>query len=210
MRRTKLNLNFRAPLRSVLISLAAAEKRKAWTSFHLEHNISFRNVVFSDKFWFILGRRKKWFLVDRHNLNEKMFTQTQAHPPKVMIWVAIDWNFKSQLVFLDKSVNSETSIDEIIFNSNVIENADRCWGVGNWIFQQDNAPAHNSKQTREVLNELGITIFDRPPYSPDLNVIKGIWAIIEMRIEKLHPKTIDELKSAIIDVWNSINMTKNC
>lgn len=204
IRRTKLNLNFQAPLRSVLISATAADKRKAWTSFHLDHNTSFRNVVFSDESWFILGRRKKWVWVDKNNLNEKMFTQTQAHPPKVMIWAGIGWNFKSQLVVLDRSVNSETYIDEIIFNSNVVEDADRCWGVGKWIFQQDNAPAHNSKETRAVLAELGITVLDWPPYSPDLNVIEVIWAIMEKRVEKLCPKNIEELKAVIIDVWNSI------
>ena len=48
------------------------------------------------------------------------------------------------------------------FNSNVVEDADRCWHFGNWIFQQDNIPAHNSKETRAILDELGITVLDWP------------------------------------------------
>ena len=56
-----------------------------------------------------------------------------------------------------------------------------------------------------MLRELGITVLDWPPYSPDLNVIEVIWAIMEMRVEKLCPKTIEELKSIIIDVWNSLS-----
>ena len=197
-------MDFRPPLRSVFISDEAKTKRFIWTNFHIQNHTSWKNVVFSDESWFLLGRNKKWLWVDRHNLTPEVFSNTQSHPKKIMIWCAIWWNFKSNLVIFDKSVNSEVYIDDVIFNSNVVEDADARWGVGNWIFQQDNAPSHNSKVTKAVLKELDINVLDWPPYSTDLNVIEVVWAIMEKRIEKINPKNIDELKQCISDVWEGL------
>ena len=77
-------------------------------------------------------------------------------------------------------------------------------GVGNWIFQQDKAPAHRSLETKSVLNELGLEILDWPSYSPDLNVIEIVWAIMEAEVEARNPSSIDELKQVIIEVWENL------
>lgn len=50
-----------------------------------------------------------------------------------------------------------------------------------------NAPAHNSKETKMVLKELGIEVLDRSPYSPDLNVIEVVWAIMEKKMKSTIP-----------------------
>lgn len=203
--RNDLKLQYRAQIRSVLLSENAILKRKAWTQFHLDHQSHFRNVAFSDESWFLLGRNKRWVWVDKENMNEMMFSRSVAHPPKVMVWGSIGWNFRSELIFIDFSVNTKNYIDKIILESNFVEDADRCWGVGNWYFQQDNAPAHRSAETRAVLDELGLDLLqDWPPYSPDLNIIEVIWAIMEDRVEKRQPKTLDELKQVILDVWNNL------
>lgn len=53
-----------------------------------------------------------------------------------------------------------------------------------------------------VLKELGIEVLDWFPYSPDLNVIDVVWAIMEKKIEKYHPDSIDDLKRIIQEVWD--------
>lgn len=93
-----------------------------------------------------------------------MMTYTQHHPKKVLIWSAIGWNFKSQLIFFEKSVKSENYIDDVILNSDFVDVADRCWGFGKWIFQQDNAPVTRSSETKPVLKQLGLTLLDWHPY----------------------------------------------
>lgn len=48
------------------------------------------------------------------------------------------------------------------------------------MFQQDNAPIHNSKDTMEFLSRNGIWTIDCPPYSPDLNPIEHVWAACDL------------------------------
>ncbi|KAK8894701.1 hypothetical protein M9Y10_023138 [Tritrichomonas musculus] len=61
---------------------------------------------------------------------------------------------------VEGSFNTEYYIDNIILGSRFVEDADRYQGIGNLIFQQDNAPAHRSAETQDVLKELGITFLD--------------------------------------------------
>ena len=203
--RNEMKLQYRPPIRSVFISPEAATKRKDWTAFHLANGTHFMNVAFTDESWFQLDRNRRWVWVDKQNLTDGMFSKSKAHPKKVMIWGAIGWNFKSELIIIDKSVNTEYYIDKILLESSFIDDADRCWGAGNWIFQQDNAPAHRSAETIAVLKELGIDLLkDWPPYSPDLNIIEVVWAIMKVRVEQREPKDLDELKNILIEVWNDL------
>lgn len=47
---------------------------------------------------------------------------------------------------------------------------------------------------------------DWPPYSPDLNVIEVIWAIMKHRLEKKVVKTLDQLKIEIQDIWDNLSI----
>ena len=115
-------------------------------------------------------------------------------------------NFKSELIIIYYIVNTQNYIDHKILESNFIQDADRCWGIGKWCFQQDNAPAHRSAETIAVLNELGVNLLkDWPPYSPDLNIIEVVWAIMESHVEMRNLKTIQELKN-ILEYLDKLNM----
>jgi hypothetical protein len=47
-------------------------------------------------------------------------------------------------------------------------------------FQQGNAPSHKSEATLRFLDDNAIRVLDWPPYSPDLNCIDNIWAVLKM------------------------------
>ena len=203
--RNRLGLCYRQPIRSVKLSSSAKEKRLAFTSFHIQNKTNFRNVVFTDEAWFQLDRNKRWVWVDKAHISEKVMSNHVSHPQKIMVWGGIGYNFKINIVFVEGSLDSDAYIDQVIFNSNLIEHADETYGMGNWILQQDNAPAHVSYKTMQVLNELSIKLLENwPPYSPDLNIIEVVWAKIENRVEAKGPKTLDLLKKVIRDVWDSL------
>ena len=44
---------------------------------------------------------------------------------------------------------------------------------------------------------------DFPPYSPDLNPIENLWADVKRRAEGDNPKSVAELKIALLAAWKA-------
>ena len=81
------------------------------------------------------------------------------------------------------------------------------------IFMQDNAPVHKAHIIMRLLEDLRITVMIWPPYSPDLNPIENLWALIKQEIYKLHPElehapdnedTLHRLIAAAREAWQAI------
>jgi transposase len=81
------------------------------------------------------------------------------------------------------------------------------------IFIQDNTPVHRTHIIRDLLRELGLETMEWPPYSPDLNPIENIWAIMKTIITNDYPElqnapdndqTLCTLIQAAKEAWESI------
>ena len=44
-----------------------------------------------------------------------------------------------------------------------------------------------------------------PPYSPDLNPIENIWALLKHNVGKRGPSTVEELERFIYEEWNLLS-----
>ena len=82
------------------------------------------------------------------------------------------------------------------------------------IFMHDNAPVHRAEIIKQILDELQIQVMVWPPYSPDLNPIENLWAIMKQEIYKLYPElehapdteeTLRKLIEAAKEAWHAID-----
>ncbi|KAI2657184.1 Transposable element Tc1 transposase [Labeo rohita] len=73
-----------------------------------------------------------------------------------------------------------------------------------FIFQQDLAPAHTAKSTKNWLNDHGVGVLDWPANSPDLNPIENLWGTVKRKMRNKRSKNADELKATVKETWASI------
>lgn len=74
---------------------------------------------------------------------------------------------------------------------------------------------HTAYLVKDILAELGVEIMEWPPYSPDLNPIENIWALLKSEILKAHPElkylrnnptTLDILVDAAQEAWDTLEI----
>lgn len=78
-------------------------------------------------------------------------------------------------------------------------------GSDTFIFQQDSAPCHTTKISKQRLADNNIRILDWPAQSPDLNPIDHVWAELKRRVKKENTPNVEQLKTAVIKVWSDID-----
>jgi hypothetical protein len=123
-----------------------------------------------------------------------------------MVWAAIGLGYKSPLIFIEGSVNSEAYRTMLrnyrIFES--IQESAETRGVTLPFFQQDGAPAHTSKTTMAWLEKKTPLIKNWPPNSPDLSPIEMVWAILKKKLTERQPKTLTEFKIVLREEYSDI------
>ena len=72
---------------------------------------------------------------------------------------------------------------------------------GQWHFQQDNAPVHNSILVTDYLTKMDIKTVPQPPYSPDL-IPCDFWLFPKLR--GCCYETIEEMKEAVTKVIDTL------
>ena len=73
-----------------------------------------------------------------------------------------------------------------------------------WYYLQDNDPKHKSTMIRDWFFTQGITLLDFPPYSPDMNPIENLWAVLKSMVYRSNINNLDGLWDAAQRCWQNI------
>ena len=77
----------------------------------------------------------------------------------------------------------------------------------NFLFMDDNAPAHRARIVQNELIRNNIARMEWPAMSPDLNPIENIWSILGTRVRLHEPpvSNVQELTTALIQEWQDFD-----
>jgi len=187
--KTKPQLTPAHQQRRVDFALARADPQFNWS-----------NWIFSDEKKFNLDGPDGYKYYWHYDGDEpKIFSRDSNSRSSVMVWGGISKYGITKLVEVPKKCDSKKYCD--LLEEGLIpyyEDGD--------IFQQDGAPCHSSRETKNFLEENGIKTVNWPAKSPDLNPIENVWGwmVRDVYFGKPVYKNVKDLKEAVFDSWKKI------
>ena len=172
-------------------------------------------VVFSDEKLFTIEEA-----LNRQNdriLSRSIHTIPEEHrlvnrvqkPISVMVWAGISAEGRTPLIFIPPGAKINASTyKELVLEPVVKDVGQTMYNDGEFLFQQDGAPAHTARSTQEWLrSEIPgfLSKEEWPPSSPDLNPMDfGIWSILERNAWSKPHRNLESLKKSLVREWDKI------
>jgi hypothetical protein len=135
-------------------------------------------IHFSDGSRVVLEADRQWIWCRSGEDNLGASMSSIKFPPTVIVFAVIGIAFKSDLMLVEGSIDTDRYIQNIDGMS-FIKALDAMHEPFSWVIQQAGAPAHISQRALDWLEESVDVIVEWPANSPDLSLIKVLWAILK-------------------------------
>jgi hypothetical protein len=95
-----------------------------------------------------------------------------------MFWGCITYNSVGTIIPINGNMNSVKYIETL--DNHLWSVVAKNFGNSAWIFQEDNAPCHLSRQCNAWKADNNIPILSWPAQSPDIDVIENVWKVLKI------------------------------
>ncbi|KAG3016919.1 hypothetical protein PC119_g11203 [Phytophthora cactorum] len=177
------HLNYTKMDRTLPLTAAHKTTRMDWAEEHILKPDKWILIIFSDEKKFNLdgpdGFKYYWRDMRRP---AQSYVRRQNGGGSVMVWGAFSATGKSKLTILCGRQNSD------------------------FVFQQDNASIHASRETKQFLEESEVSTMVWPARSPDCNPIQNVWSAMAAKVyaHGRQYRTVAELEEAVLAAWDAI------
>lgn len=182
----------------------------------------FNRVIWSDETYITVGGTPGVIYVTRkpnEEFDETCTVPSDAQPSiRLMAWGCIMKDWKGPLVVLEYpggkggGMSAERYRDQVLdpvllpFYREAVARRNIVY------FQQDKAPSHKAKATKQWLLQKSVRTFPHPSKSPDLSPIEPCWHDLKHIISTRHLhhpiKSLEELRMVVLTAWEILSLDK--
>lgn len=192
------------PLKSPTLNTQQRQARYQWCLDHRDWSVAdWGEVIFSDECSFAISPQANSQFVRRRRGAPVTSEHTTSHRPflqRIMIWSCISRHGAGPLVVVDGNMNATKYVN--IMQQHLLPQIVAWYGaVANCGYQQDNAPCHKAAIATRFLAQNRIPIVPWPPYSPDLNCIENVWAVLKAEFRAQPTRSREHAVERLEDIW---------
>ena len=186
--------------------------RLAWARAHSTWQVChWSRVVFSDEKIFQSISDRPGQRITRKS-SERLLPicvrRVSRSGPQVHTWGCIGWRGAGPLKRVIGTLSAGRYQGNIIHDIALLGKNLCRKGRNKFIFQQDKAPAHWARTTREFLAREDVPLLPWPGNSPDLNPVEHAWSFVSRKLSSRPPPGNQELYwEAIQNEWRTIPLS---